>query len=375
MTDVLEINALKDLRSFHLAWTALHARTPGASFFQTLEWLETYWRHFGEGKRLRVLIARSGGKPIGIVPMCEVTKPTPVGPLRVLTYPLDGWGVWFGPIGPWPAAVMVAAMRHLAATPRTWDVLQPSWTTHAVRDNGRTLRAMRMAGLAGRPRPQAATSVVECRRFADWNDFLAKRPVEARAELVAQELRLEQLGPFEHRVHSPAPHREGDGDPCWDTYNECLGLDDAVWLTDSPAELAFYRPRVPEFFADAHAQAARLGMVETHVLRVDGRAAASLYAYRNAGEVAAIRAGVAADAPPGALDALASRVVRACFDRGDTRVDLSVGLEPFQRRLRTTVVTSTRITHYSSRSWRPRAAGAAQWALGALPASAASGRL
>ena len=92
--------------------------TPDATFFKTFDWLDTYWRHFGHDQKLRVLIVYSAGEPLGILPLCVRAEPYRLSKVRVLTYPLDNWSTWFGPIGPNPASTMLAAMQHLRRTPR-----------------------------------------------------------------------------------------------------------------------------------------------------------------------------------------------------------------------------------------------------------------
>ena len=76
MADVVEINDLEQLEDYRLAWNALLPQTPRASFFHTIDWLQTYWQSFGHPQKLRVLVVRSEGKPIGIVPLCVHTSPT-----------------------------------------------------------------------------------------------------------------------------------------------------------------------------------------------------------------------------------------------------------------------------------------------------------
>jgi CelD/BcsL family acetyltransferase involved in cellulose biosynthesis len=69
MARVLEINRIEQLDDYRHEWGRLLAETPAASFFQSLEWLESYWRHFGAGQKLRVLIVRDGDRPVGILPL------------------------------------------------------------------------------------------------------------------------------------------------------------------------------------------------------------------------------------------------------------------------------------------------------------------
>ena len=279
MADVVEINDIDELRSYHLAWTALHAETPGASFFQTLEWLTTYWRHAGEGQRLRVLVVRSDGRPIGIVPLVERNEPSRFGPVRVLTYPLDDWGAWYGPIGRSLTATLTLAMKHVARAPRTWDVFEPRWIDQHGVDRGRTERAMRLAGLVSAASASQDSSVIECGRVGDWGSYLASRSAKTRHELLRQRRRLEGRHRVEHVRVRPAPLREGDGDPHDGLYGACLQISRRSWQATSPNGNTLCQEGVAPFLRNAHEQAARLGMLDLNLLRVDGRPAAYFYAY------------------------------------------------------------------------------------------------
>src|SRR5262249_13868041 len=54
MFTVREIDNLDQLAPLRDQWESLVQLTPTASFFQSLDWLEAYWRHFGANHRLRV---------------------------------------------------------------------------------------------------------------------------------------------------------------------------------------------------------------------------------------------------------------------------------------------------------------------------------
>jgi CelD/BcsL family acetyltransferase involved in cellulose biosynthesis len=73
MIYVQEINDIRQLAGIRLLWNALLPQTPGASFFHSLDWLEIYWRHFGAGQRLRVLVVSVDGRPLGILPLAVRT--------------------------------------------------------------------------------------------------------------------------------------------------------------------------------------------------------------------------------------------------------------------------------------------------------------
>lgn len=370
MADVVEINDIDSLRSYHLAWNALLADTPRASFFQTLEWLACYWRHNGEGQRLRVLIVRSAGRPIGIVPLVEKTERGHLGPVRVLTYPLDNWGAWYGPIGPSQTASLALAMKHLTEGPRTWDVFEPRWTAHQSTDHGRTEHAMRIAGLPATVRAEGATSVIDLEPFADWDGYLASRKRKTRHEVRRQRRQLERDHTVGFVRHRPEPMRCGDGDPRWDLYEQCLAIAEKSWQAVSASGNTLCHGAVADLLADAHGAAARIGMLDMSVLTLDGRPAAYYYAYRTEREVTGLRTGFDPTLPGGAGSVLLGRLIEDSLQRGDSRIDLGVGPEAYKRRLRTTVEVSSRLTHIAPHAWRPRAVEAARWAMRRLrPAS------
>lgn len=113
MVRALEINQIDDLAPFRQPWGNLLLQTPGGAFFQSLEWLEIYWRHFGTGQTLRVIVVLDEDRPAGIVPLVVRSEKSKLGSLRVLTFPLHDWGSFYGPIGPQPELTL----RGLGARP------------------------------------------------------------------------------------------------------------------------------------------------------------------------------------------------------------------------------------------------------------------
>ena len=114
MIDAYEINELRELDALRPTWRRLLESTTNYSFFQSLEWLEATWDGFGEPQRLRVIVVERNGEPLGIVPWCVRWESRRVGRVGVLTYPLNDWGTFYGPIGPAPRETMRAAIKHLA---------------------------------------------------------------------------------------------------------------------------------------------------------------------------------------------------------------------------------------------------------------------
>ena len=56
------------------AWSALVDDAPEATPFQTWEWLSTWWRHFGRGKRAHIVQFWDGNTLVGLMPMVRVKR-------------------------------------------------------------------------------------------------------------------------------------------------------------------------------------------------------------------------------------------------------------------------------------------------------------
>lgn len=345
MQEIVEINAVEELESYRFAWTALHAETPCASFFNTLEWLECYWRHFGEGQRLRVLVASVGGRPIGIVPFVVRREPSKLGAVRVLTYPLDYWGSVYQPVGACQSAMLTMAVRHVTQGPRDWDLFEPKWAPHERTDAGRIVTAFEVVGVKHRCTLHETYSQIDCESFQDWDAYLRSRSSKTRHEMRRKRRRLEREHEVEHVRFRPDPKRAGGGDPAWDLYRQCVEVSRKSWQARSQSGNTLCHERVSAFLEDAHGQAARLGMVDINLLMVDGRPAAYFYGYHTHGVLSGLRMGYDPDAPSGVGSVLIARVIEDSFRRGDRRIDLGVGDEHFKTKLRTSLPATHRVTH------------------------------
>ena len=257
MIQVREINHIEDLSEFRLPWQALLAHTPGASFFHSLDWLECYWKHFGQQQRLRVLVVTEDRRPIGILPLVVRTESTRVGRLRILTYPLHDWATFFGPIGPNPSSTLVAGLRHVRRSPRDWDVLDLRWVRAEISDRGRTGRAMRQAGFRPCRQQWDRTSLVELP--ATWQGYWQSREPKFRKNIDRLEQRIAEQGKMEQIRFRPAPAGGNEIDPRWDLYDTCVALAQRSWQGVDGDKTNLCHAEVSGFFRDAHAAAARLG--------------------------------------------------------------------------------------------------------------------
>ncbi len=365
MVEVIEINDVEELSQYRLLWTSLFRCTPNATFFLTFDWLETYWRHFGHDQRLRVLIVFAAGEPIGILPLCVRTEPYRLSKVRVLTYPLDNWTTWFGPIGPNPAATMLAAMQHIRRTPRDWDMIELRWVADEATRGGKSARAMRVAGLYSERQEYQWTSLVDLP--ASWDEYLAGKSQSLRRQFRRTLRDLFANGHAQYIRHRPLPASEGDGDPRWDLYAMCESVAQASWQSHVVNGNTLTHERVRDYFHAAHAAAARLGMLDVNVLTVEGRPAAFLYGYHFRGTVTALRTGFDAANDSGIGSALMLQSIQDSCHRGDRTIDFGPGEREHKRRLRTRTESTYRLTYTPLDSWRSQAVRLTRWAKRRLP--------
>jgi len=357
MADVVEINDLDALESYRLAWSALLPQTPRASFFHTFDWLQTYWRAFGGDQQLRVLIVQSDGKPIGIVPLCVHTERYQVGNVRVLTYPLSDWGMWYGPIGPNPSACLFMAMKHLQETPRDWDMIDLRW----ICQDDQTGRALHATGMPATRSVHQQTSIMRL-EGTDWESYRAGLSKKWRHELGRQQRGMQRDFTVSFQRHRPLGASHGDSDPRWDLYENCLAIAEQSWQGESKTGNTLSHDHVRDFLQQSHQVAAKLGMLDLVVLKLNDQPAAFQYNYLHDGRLFGLRMGYDRKfGQYGVGKALMGWTLEDSFDRGDRLLDMGIGDYEFKRKFRTETETSQRYTHYPWQAWRGQSVRLTRW--------------
>jgi CelD/BcsL family acetyltransferase involved in cellulose biosynthesis len=351
MSYVVEINDREQLAELRLTWNKLLQVTPRATFFQSLDWLLTFWRHFGEQNRFRVLVVHSYDGPIGILPLWIARQPTRLGVIRTLTYPLLDWGTFYGPLGAQPTATLIAALGHLRRTPRDWDLLELGWTAATI-DRGRTPRAMEIAGLQPcEPMRDRDVSLIDL--AGDWDSYWAARTSRWRNNVRRSEKKLAEHGQIGYQRHRPRSLADGDGDPRWDLFEACLNVAAASWQGASETGNTLTHAAVLPFLRDAHEVAARNGALDINLLTLDGQPIAFNYAYHFQGYLFGLRTGYdPALGADGAGSVLQAKTIADSFTRGDRLYDLGADYRDCKRYWVTNVEQSRTYAAFAQRSPR-----------------------
>lgn len=356
MSYVDELHDWSAVASLRADWNRLFAQTPGASFFQSFDWLETYWRFYGEGQSLRVLVVRDDGVVTGIVPLALITESSKLGAVRVLTYPMAYWGTYYGPVGPQSRAILAAALEHLSNARRDWDLLDLRFAPPSATDPADTLAVMTKAGFAPVPRIVDHTSLIDLPN--SFEAYLESRGRRWRTHYGRWLRRVRERGDLRYVRHVPyglsvAGSSAADADPRWDLYDDCESVARRSWQGASTSGTTLTHESIRPFLRAMHETACRCGAADLNLLYLDDQPLAFFYAYRRADTLFGLRTGFDASlSKDGVGNIMYMHVLEDSIARGDKLIDLGPGSLKAKEPLRTRLEPIYRLPHANASSWR-----------------------
>jgi hypothetical protein len=312
MIGVVELNSFDDLARIRETWRDLWEATPGATFFQSWDWLRSYWRLNGEGQQLKVLLFTLRARPIGIVPLVVRPLKTPLGQTRTLTWPLQNQGAFYGAIGPNPAATLTAAFRYLTSARRDWTVIDLPHIDEFGADNGRTRNAMRNVRLKSQQTNMVLYPTVDL--GDSWDCYLDELPLKNRSQYIQAEQLARQYGKLSFHRWRPEGSEVGETERRHDLFSQFRDL------KQQSAKPGAESDRDLGLLEDVHPAAVDAGVVDLCTLCVGGVPAASSYGYAMNGTLELLYV----EAPGNNGDlmhaVLMSHLIRDSFMRNDERI-------------------------------------------------------
>jgi CelD/BcsL family acetyltransferase involved in cellulose biosynthesis len=360
MPDVVEINRIEELAQFRQEWGKLLCQTAGASFFQSLEWLEVYWRHFGRERKLRVLLVSEKGCLTGILPLVVESEKTKVGRLCALTYPLHKWGSFYGPIGADPEQTLTAGLEYIRRTPRDWDFLELRGLGAAGDDPQQTRRAMLANGFQGYLTEFDRSIVIDL--DGTWESYCSTWKKAWLRRFERAERAISAQGAVSYVRYRPAGKASDEGAPRWDLYDACEEIARRSWQGAATNGTTLSHEAVRGFLREMHETAAAAGAVDLNMISIDGAPAAFIYGYYYRGYVYGLRRGFdVGRARKGAGTVLMAYTLRDSFARGDRIYDLGVGSLASKRYLQTRQIPIMRCSHYPATAMRTQVLRLKRW--------------
>lgn len=329
-------------------WKRLHAETPHANFFQSLEWFSARTRHpVEEDDGFRTYIVSEDGRPIGIIPMVIQNHATKVGVIRKLRFPDNGWCSFFGPLGPDPEKAIEAVSNFIwEKNEDRIDLAEfttlPEYSPDTAPDVNRNSRGGQV--------------IAECSHVANlylnssWDEYWESRRAQKnrRRNVERCERRLAELGEISYlryRIENPGE------DPRWDLFEECVDLARSSWQDGLVDGTTMHHDDVKEFVREAHQAAVDGGALDINLLYLDGRAIAYVYGYHYEGYLDLMRVGFDPDLKklaPG--NALWTRLIRDSIDRGDRVLDFGPSCLDYKKFWINKLETSHQITQFAPTS-------------------------
>ena len=121
VTRVSSLDATIPLRD---DWNRLLLQSEAPDIFRTYEWTTTWWRHFGAGDQMSVLVVHDGDRVVGIAPMMVRRESFRGFPVRMLTFMTNRFTSRAGIIvAERQRAVALALSRQWRRHASEWDVL------------------------------------------------------------------------------------------------------------------------------------------------------------------------------------------------------------------------------------------------------------
>jgi CelD/BcsL family acetyltransferase involved in cellulose biosynthesis len=262
---VVELHDWNERPGLMADWERLWSKQSSAPVFVHPTWARTWWRYFGRGRRLRILVVEDAGRIVALAPLF-LERPLPVpGRLRII-----GAGVtndfhdWLLPVDPGKRAECLRLLFDHLATRRDWLRLE----IQGLRSDSIMLPLVDLARdrhLLIRTRPGPLNLVVPTR--GTWACYLGTRGGNVRRNLGKKQRRLARLGDVAY-VHA-------DGGTAAAAVEETIqlhglrwaGRDDSTLVSRSARGRAFYRAVLPPLV--------EAGIADLVSLRLDGRAIAT----------------------------------------------------------------------------------------------------
>jgi CelD/BcsL family acetyltransferase involved in cellulose biosynthesis len=334
---IVEVREREGVARLQQEWRALQARCPAATPFQTWEWNEAWWRHFGARKRLRLLLFRAGrsshsghassgggGELVGIAPLYSSFH---LGtPLRRLAWMGTGPSDYLGPLALPEAAEEVAAalLAYLDRSLRGWDIadlqqLRPEapLLAHAARP------------WSHRPAQAQVTLPMEPCPYLPlpetWEQFDRALSKKLRSNLGYYERLVQKTFPDTQTFLADADTLDTGMTALFDLHQRRWN---ARWL---PGALG--SKRVQAFHRDVAARFLERGWLRLHLMRVDGALRSALYCYAFGGRTYYYLGGFAPELAKFSLGTLlTAQAIRQAICEGSAEFDFLRGQEPYKYR-------------------------------------------
>jgi CelD/BcsL family acetyltransferase involved in cellulose biosynthesis len=265
---------LDQLQELRPAWDELLASYPLASTFSTWEWLDSWWRSFGDNAELRVLALFESSRLVGLAPL-SILKRKFLGPvsLRVLLFMGDGSGdsdnLDFPVLPGFEEEFGKAILDHLKQHRQQWDICQLNTMPSSPPVAGCLEKLLRSEGWTCFEYSRTCSAV---HLPATWEEYVQQLSSEDRNNLARYGRRLNKR--YSTRIHRCTDEQE---------LPRCLGslfhLHQERWQKAGESG-SFGSVARRQFYEQLSHRLLARGWLEMWILELNGAIAAVQYAFR-----------------------------------------------------------------------------------------------
>ena len=184
----------------------------------------------------------------------------------------------------------------------------------------------------------------------DWEAYSLSRSDEFRNKYRSslRDVRnLDGRGTVHCEHYRPAGAAQGDADPRWDLYEHCQQVANRSRPRTGESGTTLDRKSALPFLSDIHEVAARVGVLDMHLLYVGNRPVAYANNFHLAGHVVGFRSGLDPEfATAGVGIVLAMSALEACFKYEDRTYDFNLRSPTVDRHIADRIRTSYCYSYY-----------------------------
>ena len=310
-------------RSLEREWSDLLERSEADCAFLTWEWLFSWWRHFGAGRRLSIIVVRQGDVPIAIAPLSR-------GPRRwqqcgVHVAELLG----SGDVGSDYLDLIVRRGSTAVARESLVQALERLRVTVAARrlPASQSLIAGIANGLSSRGWRHAVLGRDVCPwidlRGKDWDRYLATLGREHRYNVRRRIRNLDKWATVSFDTAQNDADRRG-------ALDALIRLHNRRWEKRG-GSTAFHSTKLRAFHDEVSARFLERGWLRFHTLRVNGDIAAVLYGFLYRGRFYFYQAGFDERLASHSVGlVLMARAIERAIEEGAEQYDMLHGDEPYK---------------------------------------------
>lgn len=264
------ISTIEDFQALHLEWNELLERSGKENVFLAFEWIFTWWKHWGAGRKLAIIAVRDRMRRL----------------VALAPFSIDRL---FGKVG--PRRLSFLADKHVGSDHLS-IVIEPGWEKEVIDAIVRTLKQhggwdyIHLADLEDGPALELLLDRLEksgmtseksrasvCHHIplaGGFDEYLSQVGANLRYNFRRRSRALERAGKFEFKcVVNPEEQAR--------CFPELLRLHKMRF--EGRLDSALLKPGVPEFHAEALAALASRGLTRLFLLQVDSEPVAALYGF------------------------------------------------------------------------------------------------